>query len=155
MPIALFIDVDKTLTRKPIQEEFALALGCETQYYELERKYQAEAISSGEFGTQIIRLFASKGFRRDQANEISNRIELQEWTPRILEMKGVEVFLVSSGPSYYIDHFAQKYNIPEGRVLRSQYKFARDTGIIESCDAITAMDKAVFVKKKSSNYKLK
>ena len=64
----------------------------------------------------------------------------------------VDIFLISSGPSYYIDDLAKKYGIPKDRVCRSEYKFDRKTDMIQACQAINVQQKANFVKERVSNY---
>ena len=154
MTIALFVDVDKTLTKNFIQQEFATALNCQSEYKALEDEFQSKQITAIDFGRKIISLFASKNFKEHQAEEIFAKVELQDWTPRSLRLNHIDKFLVSSGPNYYIDLLASKYLIPPENVCRSQYSFNKSTQIIESCDAISEFDKEDFVYRKSKNYEI-
>lgn len=154
MTIALFVDVDKTLTKNFIQQEFATALNCEGEYKALEAKFQGKQMNAVEFGREIISLFASKGFKEHQAEDIFGKVELQEWTTRLLSFRHIDKFLVSSGPNYYIDLLARKFLIPQENVCRSLYSFNRNTQIIESCDAISEFDKEHFVDGKAKNYQI-
>ncbi len=54
MKIAVFLDVDRTLTRDYIQQEYARALECEPEYLEVETRLQSQEITSTEFGERII-----------------------------------------------------------------------------------------------------
>jgi hypothetical protein len=64
MRIAVFLDVDKTLTEGFIQKEYAKALKCEPKYSDLEQQYQAKSITSETFGKKIIELFAGQTLPR-------------------------------------------------------------------------------------------
>jgi hypothetical protein len=59
-----------------------------------------------------------------------------------------DLYLVSSGPNYYIDALAARYKIDQKSFCRSVYKFNQRTGLIEDCVAIDDQDKADFVSKK-------
>jgi len=152
MGIAVFLDVDKTLTQHFIQQDYARALGCEPEYSVIEQQLQSRTIDETEFGERIISLFASKGLTKDKARELFSSVPLQPWTAELLTLEGVDKYLVSSGPSYYIDALANRFNIPQERVRRSTYRFDNDTGLISSCDAVSAGQKAQFVKERSGVY---
>ncbi len=151
MRVAIFLDVDKTLTRRNIQHDFAAAMNCEKEYLGIEGRFQSRAITSKQFGEEIIELFASKGFTRDKAESLYQYVTLESWADKILSMK-IDKFLVSSGPSYYIDRLAEKYRIEKDRVLCSDYQFSERTNLIASCDAVGNQQKDAFVKKQLENY---
>ncbi len=67
--------------------------------------------------------------------------------------KGVDIFLVSSGPNYYVEHLAAKQNIVKEHVLCSQYIFD-SKGIISKCFAIEDQDKTQFVMDHINKYDL-
>src|ERR1039457_1141208 len=144
MRVAVFLDVDNTLTTDFIQKQYAQVLGCEAEYCELETKFQKQAIKSKTFGDEIIKLFASKGFNEEKANAHFKDVHLQSWTDELLKMPNIDKYLVSSGPSYYIDALADRYNIPEENRCRSIYRFNHQSGLIESCTAVDAQYKADF-----------
>jgi phosphoserine phosphatase len=150
MKVAVFLDVDKTLTRNFIQQEYAKAMGCEPAYAQLEARLGKD-LNFDEFGEEIISLFASKQLNEDQARGYFHHVALQPWTDVLLGLK-VDIYLVSSGPSYYIDRLAETYRIPNDQVCRSEYKFSRRDGIIESCNAISPQQKADFVSQKAKRY---
>jgi phosphoserine phosphatase len=152
MRIAVFLDVDKTLTKDFIQQEYARVLGCESEYLALETEFQRTRDST-KFGKELIKLFASRGFTEGRAIDNFGRIVLQEWTDEMLKLPGVDKYLVSSGPSYYIDALAEKYEIPRESKSCSVYKFDSKTHLIESCAAVSAENKADFVKRIISSQK--
>lgn len=154
MKVALFLDVDKTLTINFIQNEYASALGCEAEYGAIEASFQDTNIGSKGFGEEIIKLFAKHNFNLDSASKFYDKIELQPHTHQLLLLakEGVHIYLVSSGPSYYINSLAKKYNIPESNICCSEYRFKGKNGIISHCNAVTDGGKASFVREKSRDY---
>ncbi len=155
MRLALFLDVDKTLTQDYIQKEYSRALGCEAEYRALEEEFQGGRVDSPSFGKKIIDLFASKDFTEERASALYGQIRLQDWTPDLLKLlPAADIYLVSSGPNYFIDALAKNYRIPEGNVCRSEYSFNPKTGIIEKCRAIDEQDKAFFVQSKRGDYNI-
>jgi phosphoserine phosphatase len=153
MSIAVFLDVDNTLTTDFIQKQYATVLKCEAEYKTLEDQLQSKAINSGTFGKEIIKLFASKGFTKEEANAHFQDIRLQPGADALLNLSKVDKYLVSSGPSYYIDALAERYNIPEENRCRSIYGFSRQTGLIDSCVAVDEQYKADFVRTKQGKRK--
>lgn len=85
------------------------------------------------------------------ANDIHKQIPLQPWAEELLKLD-VDKYLVSSGPSYFIDELARRYRIPEDHVCRSEYLFSPKTEIIEKCNSINELQKAQFVKEHLSKY---
>lgn len=153
MRIAIFLDVDKTLTRDYIQKEYANALQCLAQYEVIEKEFQLKQITSAQFGQRIISLFASKNFTEDKAEELLNHVALQPWADELLSLE-IDKYLVSSGPNYYIDPLANRSGISLKNVCRSVYKFNRRTRIIESCNAVDEQFKADFVRERVGQYDL-
>jgi phosphoserine phosphatase len=155
MRLALFLDVDKTLTLDYIQKEYARALGCEADYCAVEAEFQRGSVDSPTFGKKIIELFAREKFTEERASALYEQIRLQDWTPDLLKLlPPADIYLVSSGPSYFIDALAKNHRIPEGNVCRSEYSFNPKTGIIESCRAVDEQDKAFFVQSKRGEYRI-
>jgi len=151
MKVALFLDVDRTLTKNYIQHVYAGRLGCEPEYLALEKQFQDKTLNSIQFGDEIIKLFASKGFNSSKSRELFEYVELQPWAEQLLRLD-VDRFLVSSGPSYYIDKLATEFNIPKSNVCRSDYVFDKTTDLIKSCNAVNEQQKAQFVRGKLSAY---
>lgn len=154
MRIAVFLDVDNTLTTDFIQKQYARVLGCEGEYCKLEDDFQKQVIDSVEFGKQIIKLFASKNFTELVARKHFKDVKLQVWTDELLKLQGIDKYLVSSGPSYYIDALAEQYQIPPEHRCRSIYRFNDDTGLIESCAAVSSQNKADFVHQRKEKYNI-
>ena len=152
MRLAVFLDVDNTLTAGFIQRTFASLLGVESEYCAIEDRFQSQTIDSTEFGRQICRLFASKGFTQEAAGKHFADIQPQPWMDELLTMTGIDKYLVSSGPSYYIDLLAEKYHIPAENCCRSVYKFNNNTRLIESCAAVSSQNKSEFVRRKKEKY---
>jgi predicted nucleotide-binding protein/phosphoserine phosphatase len=153
MSVGLFLDVDNTLTRGLIQRRFAELLSCEDEYENFEKAFQADVISAEDFGDRLIALFRKAGFTQEFASENFSKVRLQPWTADVLG-SSVAVYLVSSGPSYYIAPLAEKYRIPQERVLCSVYRFSAGDGLLESCEAVSAADKARFVRDKVGDHSI-
>lgn len=150
MKLAVFLDVDKTLTENYIQSYYAEELQCKPQYENLEEDLKHGRITSAEFGKGIIALFASKKLTVAEAKRIAGKVVLRDWAKPILRRK-IDVYLASSGPSYYIDEMIKEYGIPQDRVLRSHYGFG-DDGVIESCESVNAQQKQDFVVDRAAKY---
>jgi len=152
MEIAVFLDVDNTLTKDFIQRQYAKVLDCVTVYDRLEAQFQAKAIDSTEFGEQIIKLFAARQFTKLKAEQHFKDVDRQPWTDKLLKLPKVHKYLVSSGPSYYIDQLAEFYNIEPENICRTVYTFSAETGIIEGCAAVSSQNKADFVNTRKDKY---
>ncbi len=151
MSLGVFVDVDNTITKGYIQEHYANALGVGQGYSEIENDFQSDRITSDEFGRQLIRLFATKGFSEDFAQRKYATIPRQDWAGRLLSLK-VSKHLVSSGPCYYIRPLAKEFGIPEDNVLCSEYTFDKKTGVISDCDAVSEQRKSLFVQQRRSRH---
>jgi phosphoserine phosphatase len=150
---AVFLDVDLTLTEDYIQSYFARALDCYEAYKEeLEDKLQSGEITSEKFGQGLIKLFASKGFTLTKAKEFYSDVVVYPFAKKLFRLPTVDTFLVSSGPSYFIDELGKEYNIPATRICRSEYRFDEKTGLIKGCLAVNALGKQRFVMEKSIGY---
>jgi phosphoserine phosphatase len=166
MKIALFLDVDKTLTRDFIQHIYAKALGVEAEYQELEDEFQLglnadkakakNGISSAEFGTGLSKLFAAKRFTRAKAEDLFHNVDLWEHVDDIFKWqdKGIAIYLVSSGPNYYIDILARRNGIPPEKTKSSTYYFRESDGVIYKCNSVNAQDKHDFVQREIKKYDL-
>src|SRR5690348_4188135 len=62
MKIAVFVDVDRTITKDTIQEIYAKELGLTDQYKKIEEDFQHKHIDAAEFGNQLIKIFAKENF---------------------------------------------------------------------------------------------
>jgi trehalose synthase len=152
MAIGLFLDVDNTLTQEHIQHAYARVLDCEAEYLELEQEFQQEQ-NSDRFGRRIVELFAGKGFTKEIALEHFEEIELAPWAEDILSLDA-ETFLVSAGPSYYVEELARRYNIRGENVLCSKYLFDRRTKVISRCLPSSEATKSRFVQERADQFKV-
>jgi phosphoserine phosphatase len=150
--VALFLDVDNTLTKGFIQEHYAKALGCADEYLAIEAEFQDGSIDAEAFGDRLIGLFRSKGFTEEVALEHASAMALQPWTHELLKLP-LDIYLVSSGPSYFLKPLAARYGIPEDRVLCSRYEFDRD-GLICRCAAVDSAEKSRYVGDVADRYSL-
>ncbi len=152
MRIAVFLDVDNTLTEDFIQKQYAQALDCVPEYQELESKFEKDT-NSQAFGDAIVKLFASKTFTEKKAKEVYDKVRKQKWTDGLLKRSDIDKYLVSSGPSYYINELAKEYDIPSENIRCSNYRFSREAPYtIDSCEAVNDQNKAGFVEEKKGKY---
>jgi HAD superfamily phosphoserine phosphatase-like hydrolase len=153
MKLAVFLDVDKTITKDYIQHVYAKALGVEAEYLELEKAFQSGAKSSRDFGAELISLFASRGFSKVKAEQYFSNVVLRPWVEKLfkLQSRGVAIYFVSSGPNYYIENLGIRHAIPKEQILCSDYRFD-DKGIISQCDAVETLQKAQFVSQEVVKY---
>jgi 2-hydroxy-3-keto-5-methylthiopentenyl-1-phosphate phosphatase len=151
MRIGLFLDVDITLTVEPIQMAMATAIKCKPEYLRLEQKFSTAEISAVKFGDELIKLFAARNFTDEIAESVFPNVRLQPWAAELLSL-GLDTYLVSSGPNYYIDRLAQEYHIPSENVCSSVYGFNKLSGVIESCKAADPASKDYFVSSRAGNY---
>jgi phosphoserine phosphatase len=151
--IALFLDVDLTITEETIQDVYARELGVKAEYDKLENDYRLKTINSAQFGRKLIALFASKNFSRAKAEELFHKVDLKSWVDQLftLQDRGVAIYLVSAGPSYYIDVLRERKKIPKERTIRSIYYFD-EAGVVSKCDAIEDDQKTDFVLKERRKY---
>jgi phosphoserine phosphatase len=155
MRIGLFVDIDNTLTRGYVQEYFAKALGVGPRYQDLERLFQEGELNEDQFGSVIVALFSSNGLTLQRAMDIARMVPLRQYAPDVLSLPDrapVDVHLVSSGPSYYVDYLVSEYPHLKRRVIASVYSFDPATGQLVGCEAKSATDKAEFVARHVSHY---
>ncbi len=152
MTIGLFLDVDNTLTQEHIQHAYARVLGCEVEYLELEQEFQQEQ-NSDRFGRKLVELFAATGFTKEIALQYFDDIELAPWAEDILSLDA-QRFLVSAGPSYYVEELARRYNIPAQNVMCSKYMFDRRTKVISRCLPSSEATKSRFVQERADQFKV-
>jgi phosphoserine phosphatase len=152
---ALFLDVDETLTNGPIQSYYAKEFGYYEKLLAIEEKFQTGKISSQQFGEAVTPLMREHGFTWQANKHVVDKVILQPWTTTFLENKNADIYLVSSGPSFYIDWLANRFNIPNERVLCTRYFFDPNTGVIlDQVNAISGAHKGAFVERVSKLYLL-
>lgn len=151
MAIGLFLDVDNTLTHGFIQRYYAVKLGCAPEYDAIEDAFKENAIDSDTFGEQLIALFAAHDFTKAVADEAYADVLIHTWVEGLFTLP-VRHYLVSSGPSYFIQRFADDHGMSKDHVLCSMYHFDGPGGRISSCAAVDEQMKAEFVRRRASLY---
>lgn len=155
MTIGLFLDVDNTLTKGFIQHYYAKMVCVEEEYKQLEESYESDRITSEQFGDSMIKLFNQTQFSKDYAAERWHEIKLKEHAEPLLQSQSstIKIYLVSSGPSYYVKKLAQKYEIPEEHTLCSEYVFG-ENGKLRQCHAVTPNRKFAFRSERARGHDL-
>jgi len=155
MQIAIFLDVDKTITKKNIQEVYAGELGVTEAYQQIEKAYQSKEIDSKTFGDRLIEIFAEKEFTKSKAEEFFDKVEFRLGVEKLFAFseRGVDIFLVSSGPNYYVEVLGERVGVPRERILSSKYFFGA-SGLISKCHAVEDADKVQFVVKNIDPYEI-
>src|SRR5262245_24152621 len=110
MRIGLFVDVDGVLTWKPINVAIAEALEVQHELLPLEKQFDKGGITSEYFGNELCRIFRKAGFTRSWVKTNWAHMPLSA-NYRNLLTSGLETFLVSSGPSYFIEILADEVGI--------------------------------------------
>jgi phosphoserine phosphatase len=153
--IALFLDVDLTITEETIQSVYARELGVKEKLNELEQEFQLKRITSAAFGKALIVLFAKQNFSKEKAEALFDKVELKNGVDKLfsLQDRGVVIYLISSGPNYYVDILASRNKIPPERVRCSKYLF-ENGGLISKCDAVDDDDKINFVLKERNKFNI-
>lgn len=153
MSIGLFVDVDDVLTQEPINIQLARFLGVEKELLDIENDYNNNQINNDQFNNVLIPLFQSKKLTQSFIIDNFNNFRMKIYYEDILN-SCENVYLLSSGPSYFIDILAKKMSIPQDRVLCSKYKFDHQ-GIIYTCSyPVNSFMKADFVKRNAETYDL-
>jgi phosphoserine phosphatase len=155
MSVGLFLDVDRTLTNGIIQQFFAREFGYESEFLEIEKEFQKSGTSPDKFNSSLLPLMRRSGVTFSKLAEIGKRLPLQSWAEDLLKIKYAEIYLVSSGPNFYINNLAEKFGIPLERVYCSKYFFEEGTGLIQlNSEGVSAGGKAAFVGRHAKKYAL-
>jgi phosphoserine phosphatase len=150
--IAVFTDVDQVLTLRPINIELARILGVEGELSRIERAFYAGGTTDA-FNAEFLPLFRSRTFTKMRAEECFDSVALRGKASQLLRVKGADVYLVSSGPSYYIDLLAQRHGIPPERRTCSRYEFDDHGTLGTKVDAVDSQEKAQFVRRYGRKYR--
>ena len=153
MDVGLFLDVDNTLTSRNIQEVFAERLGCSGEYQEIERDFQSGVANAEEFGRRLVELFAGRGFTLELAREFFVAVERRPGADEVLTLP-VTIYLVSTGPDYYVKRLAANSGIPLENVICSTYEFQGPSEIVSACNAVSDEDRANFVRARVALHEL-
>jgi len=153
MNIGLFVDVDDVLTQEPINIQLARLLGVEKELLDIENDFQNNQANNDQFNNVLIPLFQSKELTQNFIIDNFDNFRMKIYYEDILNICE-NVYLLSSGPNYFIDILAQKMSIPQDRVLCSKYRFDNQ-GIISSCSSpVNSFMKADFVKRNAETFDL-
>jgi len=151
MKVGLFLDVDGVLTDKAINLQYAQLLGIQSKLVELEKKFATREITNDQFNDTCIPLFRDAGFTEKFAADNFNNIQIRTNSDDLLH-SAPDTFLVTSGPSYYIDTLAKQKGFPPERVLCSRYEFDQQ-GLLSRCvRTVTSAMKGNFVQSRVQDY---
>jgi len=153
MKLALFIDVDGVLTVEPINLQLARMMEVEKDLLDVEQQYAAGQIDNDQFNNKFIPLFRGKEFTQQFVDEHFADLRMRINYEDLLQLN-LDTYLVSSGPSYFMDLLAKKCSVPPDRVLCSRYVFDGD-GLLSQCIApVSGQGKGDFVNKHMQGYDL-
>jgi phosphoserine phosphatase len=151
MKLGLFLDVDGVLTDKAINLQYAHLLGIQERLVELERQFANREITNDQFNAVFIPLFRRAGFTQQFACDNFKNVQMRTNSDDLLRATS-DTFLVTSGPSYFIDVLAKEKNVPEARVLCSRYEFD-DDGLLSRCSrTVTSAMKGTFVQARAREF---
>ena len=154
MRIGLFLDFDGVLTPKPVNMQFASMLSIDQSLNDLEVKYASGVIDNAGFNRKFIPLFRGANFSRQFVEQRSSSIQLDTYASDIVREPNIQVHLVTSSPSFYVDLFARKFQIARPNYICSEYTFDSD-GLLESCNNPCGVrEKEAFVRKAASSFEL-
>jgi phosphoserine phosphatase len=152
MEVGLFLDVDGVLTEMPVNMQYAQCLGVAAKLEDLETRWAAGSITNTQFNREFIPIFREKAFSLKLAQKYYGDIVLRDDARELLSATRATTFIVTSGPSYFVDLLAKQHGIPKARVLCSRYEFDGD-GLIKVCSKpSTRLQKAKFVGQHVKNF---
>lgn len=145
MRVGIFLDVDGVLTLEPANMQLARHLGVWEELALLEKDYAAGKIQNDAFNSGLIPLFQKAGLTRRMVKDLFDSIRMRLSSEKLLHRD--DLFLVSSGPSYFVDALAEKHGIPADHVMCTKYEFDDGAdGLIARCsDPVGSMRKADWV----------
>ena len=150
---ALFLDVGLTLTCEPVQQTFADLLGFGDRCRELESTLRAGGLSAREFGTILCGLLNASDATPGRLASFARHVRLRPGADALLRCSR-NVYLVSSGPDYFVRTLARRYRIAASRVLSSQYVFDSGKGQFVGCVSIAGDLKTRFVQQEIGKYQV-
>lgn len=152
MKVGLFLDFDMVLSKSPINVQFAELLGVDKEFVKIEDELSRGQIGNKQFNEKMIPLFNQSGFSKEFAREHYRDIELNDCAEELVQCCPEDTYIVSSGPNYFINIFANEYGIPRGNILCSKYEFDLNGGLSECISSVASRQKSSFVKRKSEKY---
>ena len=148
--LAVIVDVDETITEVISQNFFAEQLGYREEQSELECALQAGDITSRVFSALMTPLMRRYGLTEQIAIDIADTVPLRQGAEELLLRKDVDLYFASTGPSFFVRWLAAQHDIPQHRVLCSEYTFFHQedgSGLIsDECCAVSSSDKKIFVR---------
>ena len=124
--VAVFCDVDGVLTDVPVNMQLATLFRIEKQLELIEDKFYKDG-DTDAFNRAFIPLFRSAGFTETTAKDVFDQVELRNRAVDLLDVQGADLYLVSSGPSYYLDILANTHHLDiDTRCKYSRYSFGID-----------------------------
>lgn len=151
MKVGLFLDVDGVLTDKAINLQYAQLLGIQPNLVELEKKFANREITNDEFNATFIPLFRQAGFTQKFAVDNFKNIQMRTNSDDLLKA-APDTFLVTSGPSYFIDRLAKDKEISPDRVLCSRYEFDEHDLLCRCTRTVTSAMKGSFVQSRVRDF---
>jgi phosphoserine phosphatase len=153
MRVAAFLDVDGVLTATAINLQYAQLLGVEEQIIELERRFAVREIDNDQFNAVLIPLFRRAGFSRQFARDNFEKVNLRIDAAELLAA-APDTFIVTSGPSYFIDIMANRFRLRQQNALCSRYEFDRE-GLLSRCvRPVTSTMKGMFVRERAAHFEI-
>jgi phosphoserine phosphatase len=151
--LGLFLDVDLVLTDKAINLQYAQLLGIEHDLISLERSFRKGEINNDQFNAVFIPLFRGASFTRQFAEENFDKIQMKINADDLIR-KLPDTFIVTSGPSYFIDKLAAVKGVPKEHVLCSRYEFEEDGTLKRCIKPSTSTMKGSFVREHAKHFDL-
>lgn len=152
MKVGLFLDFDMVLSETPINIQFSEMLGVDKEFSKIEYKFSRGEIGNKQFNEEMIPLFNQNGFSKDFAENHYRDIKLNDCAEELVQCCPEDTYVVSSGPSYFIDRFASEYGIPPRNILCSRYEFDTENMLLKCTLPITSRQKSNFVRRMSERY---
>lgn len=151
MQVGVFLDVDRVLTEEAINLQLARLLGVGDELQQLEDAFSRGEVSSEAFGRKLCDLFGSAGFTTEWFRQHADKIYMRDHHDRLLHASE-NTYLVSSGPSYFMEVLGSRNGIPEKRILCSRYDFDGHGKIARCSSPVTPSMKMDFVMDKARSY---
>lgn len=151
MKMALFLDVDGVITDRPINAAIAGELGVLQDLLPLEQRLREDKITSAEFGGALCRLFADRGLTPDWVDRNWQKMPLRAQFRGELQTR-IPTYLVSQGPSYFVEALARRMGISRDRCLYSTYEFDDQNRLAHCARPVTAAMKGDFVREFVRDY---
>lgn len=151
--VAVFCDVDDVLTEVPVNMQLATLLDVEDKLQEIEERFYGDG-KVGAFNRGFIPLFKGAGFTEAKAGEYFESVELRNRADDLIKLEGVDTYLVTSGPSFYLDILANQHGLdPKTRCICSRYEFDKDGTLSQKgWKAVGKTAKASFVRQRAKDY---